>query len=1339
MPTLLHFAQRLAAYLPNTLVQEILERGLPQPGQPRSLQAATLFADISGFTAMSEELASDGPRGAEELNRVLLTTFTAMIGVIHEMGGAVAHFHGDAMSVYFPLRQPLDEPAEVAQRALVCAQLMQQLMRSSFNRAVTNRPPGKNPIFPLTIKIGAAYGACQEMVVGDPDDCLEFVLWGTAVDAAANAEKFAGAGQVAATAELLHTAGLDAPTAARHHLLTDRLPLPPRQPHLDWSAYSLDALQRLINAAHAFIPPSLTERLARGNAAEFAEHRPVTSLFVQFACAGNETAGSLHAYYQWAWRVVRRFGGHNARINRILTGDKGYQLHIIFGAPVAPDAPDQAIRCALALIAEQPDYVTDQRIGLAAGKVFSGPVGATARWEYTVVGDVVNQSARLAEASAPNQVLTNAATATRARDLFEFSQLPPLRLKGKQDEIVPHTPLGERPSRAQLQVYFGHWERPFIGRDTELDLLLGGMDAALRQVGGLAAIIGAVGVGKTRLLAEGVRHWLAAEGLVLAGVCQEHINDTPYGPWQSIWQDFFSLRPEMSQEQKAQAVLRHVRSLVPECGDDASLWGEVLGLPIPVTPELAKLPAEVRQTRFFALVNCCFRAAAAERPLLIILEDAHWADRSSLALLDSLAQNLENKGIFVAVTFRLVSELNLAALERPSCIPIILGDLSATMARRLLQVLVGVAELPPSVEQHLGLRDREGRDSPVSPLFLEESVNVMLRAGVLRVNGRLQVDEEKLAHLQIPDTIHGLLLARLDRLPTASRDLLQIASVIGRQFALEPLEKIASDMPRPIMSALLDELAREDLTQLITTDPELIYLFQHALTHEVAYESLSYARRQALHQAMGDWIIARFADNLRPYHTLLAYHYSRADVHEEGLRYALAAADDARNIFANEEAADLYRLAESHLLVLGKEERWETAVALYLSRAECLRFLGDFNAAMGDVAQAIALAEAHQDAARLAQAFNLMADLKYRHGSYDEMKHFASQVVTQLAEQIPADELAHAYRWLGVVATAQGNYEVALNHLQIAEKLNRKVQNQDRLARVLESIAFVCFLQKKLEMALVYMQQSVNLSRDFSIPANTASSLSNIALVQYQLGRPLDALETLEEALAIGRQVSLNFLAHSLINKAEILCYLGQFDEAQICFSEANALFDRMDDERGLLEMTLVKAYEYCIALKKWDQAMIHLRRAEEMVNSELKQNPETVVRILLGFGQVALAEPNLLEAQGYLAKAFEIVEAKEVAWWRPTACLLSGKMFLMLDEFAKAAEMLRYGIASVVSNDGCPDYLPLLYLTLAEIEPDKRVEHLQNCIATAKNRARYVDRVYCLEAAGAALAAMRT
>ena len=198
-----NLARLLGAYVPVTLLRRVLTDGLPTPGEAESLPAATLFADMSGFTAMSEELASDGPRGAEELNRVLLVTFTAMIDVIHELGGAVNHFYGDAMSVYFP-----DTDGTAAQRALVCAQRMQQLMLTSFSRVVTNRPPGKHPFFELTIKIGVGYGRCQELVVGNPQRSLEFVLTGTAVDEAAMAERQASSGDIIASAAVLDQAGL---------------------------------------------------------------------------------------------------------------------------------------------------------------------------------------------------------------------------------------------------------------------------------------------------------------------------------------------------------------------------------------------------------------------------------------------------------------------------------------------------------------------------------------------------------------------------------------------------------------------------------------------------------------------------------------------------------------------------------------------------------------------------------------------------------------------------------------------------------------------------------------------------------------------------------------------------------------------------------------------------------------------------------------------------------------------------------------------------------------------------------------------------------------------------
>jgi class 3 adenylate cyclase len=865
-------AQRLAAYIPATLTRQILAEGLPTPGQPRALQAATMFTDMSGFTAMSEELASDGARGAEEVNRVLLLTFTGMIDLIHSFGGAISHFYGDAMSVYFP-----DEDGTAAKRALACAQQMQQLMRVSFNRVGTNRPPGKEPFFKLTMKVGLGYGDCQELIVGTPES-LEFVLTGTAVDEAAEAEKQAEAGQVIASRTILQQAGLALAVADAFGVLDDTaVAISTSIPILNWSDYNEADLQQLVDTITPFIPPALYERLTLMETGEIslgmAEHRPVTSLFVQFEYAGDEDESSaiatavmgqqLQAYYVWACEVVARFGQLNARVNRVLTGDKGNQLHIMFGAPVAPDAPDQAIRCALALQRERPSTIRSQRIGLAAGKVFAGPVGSASRREYTVVGDVVNLSARLMQACTENAVYTDHVTANRSGSAIEFETLEPIKMKGKQEAVTPYRPLRDQ-TTSHLHAYFGRWERPLVGRDVEQKLLHDGLETAVRGRGGVFALYGATGAGKSHLLSTGVKQWLDAGGTVLVGVCQPQLADVPFGPWRGIWQDFFDLQAGMSLPERIAAIQQRTAELVPGSADEVGLWADVTGLPIPPSERLQQLTAEARQTRLYALMRRCLQAAAAQRPLFLIIEDVHWSDQSTLDWIDELTSSLADYHVYLALTFRDQAEVNLATMQRPLCTSVKLGDLSPDDARKIVAQTVGATDLPASVEQHLGIRDRDGRESKVSPLFLDEALKMMVVGGVFEPmeGNRVRVNEGLVARMQVPDTIHGLLLARLDRLSPGSRDLLQVASVIGRQFSVEPLDTITPLVTRPTIAHSMSELTTEQIMQLVTADPDETYLFQQALTHEVAYESLPFARRQVLHGDVAAWLQERYEDNL---------------------------------------------------------------------------------------------------------------------------------------------------------------------------------------------------------------------------------------------------------------------------------------------------------------------------------------------------------------------------------------------------------------------------------------------------------------------------------------------
>ncbi|MCP4418890.1 MAG: AAA family ATPase [Chloroflexi bacterium] len=1331
--------RQLAAYIPATLAEHILRVGLPTPGEPHSLNAATLFSDISGFTGMSEELASDGPRGAEELNRVLLVTFTAMIDVIHELGGAVNHFYGDAMSVYFP-----DRDGTAAQRGLLCAQMMQQFMLTSFNRVVTNRPPGKNPFFDLTIKIGVGYGRCQELVVGDPQQSLEFVLTGEAVDEAALAEHQASSGDIIASNAVLQQAGLSA-AGPFQKLETAIAPLP-TQPILNWSNYDEAAEQRLAQLASLFVPPALYRRLASTGNSEMAEHRPVTTIFVQFDYKNRQDGSSdietadlgqqLQHYYQWACALVSRFGQKNARVNRVLTGDKGNQLHIMFGAPVAPDAPDQALRCVLALQRAKPDYIAAQRIGVSVGKVFAGPVGSTARREYTVVGDVVNLSARLMQVCKPGAILTDQIMATRTNQVIECEPLPTVHLKGKQKVITPYLVQRDRAVTTLMKAYIDRWQRPLVGRETEVDLLLGGMDAALRGIGGTTAVYGDAGVGKSRLLAAGVQYWLGQNGLGLIGVCYPHTADTPFSPWRDVWREYFDLTSGMSIAQQVATVVDQTEMLLPDCGDDLGLWRELLGLPIPQAASLAELTAEARQVRLFSLIRRCLLAISARRPLLIVLEGLQWADQATLALLDDLGSHVDGAALFLAFTFRSRNDVKIAALERPFCIPIPLVDLTPASARQLLAQLVGSQELPQAVEQHLGMRDREGRDSPVNPLFLEEALNVMMGAGVLRVNGRLHVDETALAQMQVPDTIHGLLLARLDRLPPTGRDLLQVASVIGRQFSAEPLHVIAETATQQAVLSLLADLSKSEMTRLITADPEWVYLFQHAMTHEVAYESLPYARRQLLHAAVAAWLENKYKNNLKPLHSVLAYHFSRAHNHAKALQFAILAADDARNIFANREAIDLYNLAETHLDVLAGEGSWETAVHLYLSRGNVLILLGDLTTAFNDAENALKLANTHDDLGATAVAYNLMAEIRYRQGAFDEVQELTTKTINDLEGRIDEDQLARAYIWAGWAASSKLNHDLGLEYLQNARELCVKSNNNYRLALTLEAIGFIYYGQRNLENALEAMQESVRLSRDFSTPVNIGFAQNNVAFIEFEAGKALDAFETFDEAVELGRNTSRNLLAITLYNQAAVYTYLGKFQAALQNFVEASDLLDPIQHSRQLIEMNLYWGYDYSSALKDWDDARNRFSIAKELIDHQPDNYPEEHARLLIGMGQLEMEAGNLKLSGKLLLQAQELIEQKQLSWWAPTSNYYLGVLKIREHHLEEAGRFLNEGLAKIYLS-GCPDYKPLILLRLAEIESleTRKIEYLQDCVTSARQRSRFVDRIFSLKRAGLLLA----
>ncbi len=1309
------FVPRLAAYLPKTITRRILSEGVLTPGEGRVLDAATLFTDISGFTVMTETLAEEGPRGAEELNRTLLMTFTPMINAIHMAGGSVCHFHGDAMSVYF-----VDDDGQASRRAVACGRFLQSLML----------PTGR---FNLTMKVGVGYGRCLEMVVGDSAKSLEFVLAGTAVNEAVAAQNQAEAGQVIASRAVLEKAGWTSSTPFRE--VTEIVPVPSASPPFYWNAFQPEVITRLAEIAPRFIHPNLFERLEDENNQFVAEHRPVTSLFVQFMGIDYDAADApekLQEYYEWARQIVARYGGDNSRLNRVLTGDKGSQLHILFGAPVAPNSPDQALRCALALQRERPDFISEQRIGLAAGQGFACAVGSQNRREYTAIGRVINLSARLAMLCPNGAVLTNEATANLVQSAIQFEQLPATPVKGFYKPIPLYKATGEKTASQQLQVRFDQWQRPPPGRDIELGVLLEKMDDAIQGQGQLVALTGEPGSGQSQLLAVAVRYWLEMNGTGFMGIAQRQQSDVPFAPWSSVWRDFLGITGDMNLLEQMTAVSDRLQTLNPDITkQEIQTWGDILGL----SKVFGNVSTDISNTVVFDFAQQYLIQTAHERPLLIVIEDIHFADQFSLDLLDQLIPKIKKQKILFIVTFRPHASFAFRSLNRSLVTHIRLDDLSTERARQLVKQILGTEQqLPVVVEQRLGMQDRAGRTSPVNPLFLADLLNLMLSEGILTMggNGRLHIDALKLAQARVPDSIYAFSLAQLDHLSASSRSLLQAAAVIGREFDLQTLAAINLNATKAEIAPFLADLEAQGLIRLTQEEATPTYIFLRALTHNAVYQSLPYARRQSLHASIADWLLAQNKENPAPIYPILAYHYGQTDRHEDGLRFALMAAKDADGRYANKEAAELYELALTHIAALGESEHWQTAAQIYIRRTKVLRRMGQFKQAMLTAADGLKLALVQTDPqmtkVETLPFYTLMGEMRLAQGRHADVLDLTEHVVNS-SQNRDADVLAHAHILNGLAKNGLVDYAGTMVEVNQAEEVCRLTQNSHRLVdvSVVKSVAY--HDHARLEKALAAAQEAVQLVRQNNHAIQLGVALNLLSQVHLRRGEPEEGLTAVNEAIQATHNLSRNLWARLLTQRAAIYLYLGQLDPVYADLQDAARLLEEMEDILGKIHLHLI----WCqFNLSRGDSRAARQQLTDIGEITAVYPLPiHEQIQLWLATGQVALQMQRPDQAQSLFELAVKGINKTKLLWWQPVAYYGLAMSAIAEKKTEQAVHQLQIALGSV-RHGGDPDYLSNILLQLALLEEDgkRRNQYLEGAVNAANVRAAYRDRIACFRVA---------
>jgi len=653
--------------------------------------------------------------------------------------------------------------------------------------------------------------------------------------------------------------------------------------------------------------------------------------------------------------VIERFGG-------VVDKFVGDQIIALFGAPRAHENdPERACRAALKMMQALAAFNTERgfelgmHIGINTGLVLAGEIGTGERQEYSVMGDAVNVASRLEELSGWGEILVGRDTYRLTKALFNYEAMAPVRVKGRVDPVPVYRLVGVRtkPGRVRGLERRGI-HSPLVGRDLQLAVIDALFQRLLEGQGGILAIIGEAGAGKSRLLEEA--HICASTLPIqwLEGHTLSFGQTISYWPFQEILWAFAGITDEDSEAGAWDKLEERLGSLFVEDTPEVLPYLASL-LSLEVRGEYAErvryLDSEAMGRQVFIVMRRFIERLAGIEPLVLVFEDLHWMDASSAALVEHLLPLVERVPLLICGLSRPRRESPSAHLQRVArrdhagCYTeIVLDPLSDADSARLVSNLMAIDDLPAALRTTI-VDKAEG-----NPFFLEEILRSLIDSGVVvrdPAAGRWRATEE-LKTVTIPGTIQGVIMARIDRLDEEVKAVLQKASVVGRSFiyrVLHALQQAGSELDDHLAVLLAMELIREKQRQ-----PELEYIFKHALAQEATYESILMARRRELHARVAETIETLFAERLEEFYGLLAYHYARAESWEKAHTYLVRAGDQAGRLAADGEALAHYRQAiEAYQRAFG--ETWEPLERAVLERkiGEALYRLGDHDQAVEHV------------------------------------------------------------------------------------------------------------------------------------------------------------------------------------------------------------------------------------------------------------------------------------------------------------------------------------------------------------------------------------------------------
>jgi len=976
-------------------------------------------------------------------------------------------------------------------------------------------------------------------------------------------------------------------------------------------------LEDLHSQLQSFIPDALTQKYLVAEQQATGENRLITSLFADISgfTSLSETQSSesiFHLMQDCFKQLVSIVAGYEGSIS----GFRGDGLLALFGAPILHENDaERAILAAMEMRHAMQEKGLEVKIGLNTAMMTVGEIQTQLHKEYTAYGTDVNLAKRLQEAADPGQILVGNGTHRLTRRMFDFQVLQELSLRGFSQLITAYVLQQVKDQPEKLRGIEGLRAR-MIGREHEFADLKDAADMWLAGQGQIVAVIGEAGIGKSRLVSE-LKEYLnsreEAEQVIsiLEGRCVSIGQPISYWPFIDILSAYFGLSEADDEPTRASKVTVSITHLMPQGADETlPLLGNVLSIRFgDELDDRLKFasPEQIRHQTLMRLRDLLETEARAQ-PLLLILEDLHWGDDLSLDLISLLMDELTNTPLMLLCVYRPEREhrvWQLSEQARRKCLDryteLRLKPLSTIESRKLVESLLTIENLPEATKEEI-LTKSEG-----NPFFIEEVIRSLIEQEMIYRDDDHWRARDEIATISVPDTIQSVLLARVDRLQTEARYVLQCASVIGRLFRYRLLRHISHQEEQ--LDNYLTEFEQKELVFPERTVPEVEYAFKHAFTQEATYAGILEQQRREFHHQVAEGIERLYHERLDEYYEELAHHYSRSGNANKAVEYLLKAGNKAKESYANEVASQYYKDALLRLPELEEEKtEWKLVALEGLGQIHAL--LGEHGEAITSFQEALSIRKARGDTPQnLARLYHEIAgSLRWQEWSAEAIQ--MSREGLRLLGDTVCVERALLYRSLSDALhdELRKDYKLREEAQIYTEKCWELLQQLVEKANYFPELPALWDIRRYSlmwtdEQKIAHYKEGIQRCRKHGDELGLIRFFHTLGdIYQFQLGDPKLALKwyqcSIEHAREAGAQ---NYLMYSLIDVGALFTYeVGRWQEAE------NYLLEGIKLAEVIGKQDYVHGARTCLGIvysgiQRWSDVLEIIQpHAEELVCSQM-------------------------------------------------------------------------------------------------------------------------------------------